>query len=189
MAQLYTGGRMVDILCPSWRDFDPEPTAKALAHINRFAGNYRVFSVAQHAVLVSEIVEELGGDIVQCIGALHHDDGEIVIGDVPSPVKELCPGLQQIEFGVQQAINVRYRCDVNDELVKEADMAARYAEVHAIVPEDERHHYTFKERPRAYVRNLVPWTPEAAERRYIQRHIELEQALLEERYGVCQGEA
>jgi hypothetical protein len=76
----------------SWRwvnPFDPDPEqldirdiARALAKRCRFGGHCRVFySVAQHSVIVSELVEQRGGDVEDVFAALMHDASEAYLGD------------------------------------------------------------------------------------------------------------
>jgi hypothetical protein len=61
--------------------FDPDPDqidigdiARALSNQCRFGGHCRAFySVAQHSVLVSVLVEQRGGDVEDVFAALMHD--------------------------------------------------------------------------------------------------------------------
>ncbi len=84
------------IMTVSGRHFwplDPQPAevhladiAHALANTCRFTGHCRQFySVAQHAVLVANLVERLAPELA--LAALHHDDAEAYLADVAHPVK------------------------------------------------------------------------------------------------------
>jgi hypothetical protein len=67
--------------------------ARALSRINRFTGNgSKPYSVAQHSVTLSYLVPKKLAK-----AALMHDVCEVFIGDVPSPVKKICPQLMEIE--------------------------------------------------------------------------------------------
>ena len=56
-------GRRVNPFDPDPEQLDIEDIARALANLCRFGGHSRVFySVAQHSVIVSELVEQRGGD-------------------------------------------------------------------------------------------------------------------------------
>ncbi len=64
-----------------------EDIAGGLARVCRFGAQaLRFHSVAQHAVLVSRLVEEAGHPNL-ALAALHHDSHEAFACDVPSPLK------------------------------------------------------------------------------------------------------
>lgn len=74
----------------TWRaSFNLEDIARALANICRFNGHVDFYSVAEHAVRVSKILEENGYDKMTQLIGLHHDDTEAYLGDIPSPQKKL----------------------------------------------------------------------------------------------------
>jgi hypothetical protein len=78
-----------------WIDYtDPDPSAIKIADIAqslsltcRFGGLIPFFfSVAQHALLVRQLVIDMGhSEFAQA--ALHHDSHEAFLGDVPTPLK------------------------------------------------------------------------------------------------------
>lgn len=85
--QTYTG-RRVEPLALTPEMVCLEDIAHALALQTRYTGHCREFySIAQHAVLVSHLVEALGGDLASQWWGLHHDDAEAYLGDWPRPVK------------------------------------------------------------------------------------------------------
>jgi 5'-deoxynucleotidase YfbR-like HD superfamily hydrolase len=49
------------------------------------------YSVAQHSVIVSELVEQRGGDAEDAFAALMHDATEAYLGDMPHPLKHRSP--------------------------------------------------------------------------------------------------
>jgi len=113
-------GRMVDIINPTPDQININDIAWGLSRIPRFAGHTITsvpYNVAQHSLLVEEIVRDLlkfiddtADDSVQealatwfneeieqtfdlsasrlSLKALLHDSAEVYIGDVPSPVKK-----------------------------------------------------------------------------------------------------
>lgn len=65
-----------------------EVIAHSLAQINRFTGHAtRPYSVAEHSVLVCDIVKTMGLDHHAQRAALMHDAHEAITGDMASPVK------------------------------------------------------------------------------------------------------
>lgn len=81
-------GRYVDLADPLPEDICLEDIAHHLSLLCRFGGSVRRFySVAEHAVLVSHRVRMQGGSVDQQLVALHHDDGEAYLVDIPSPMK------------------------------------------------------------------------------------------------------
>lgn len=89
----YTNGRVHPLnLVPS--EIDPVDVVWALSHRPRFLGHtkQRLYVVAQHACLVSRIVEQMLGHghpnvWRACYAALHHDVDEAYLPDIPSPIK------------------------------------------------------------------------------------------------------
>lgn len=63
--------------------------AHSLSHINRFNGHtFRPYSVAEHSLLVCDIVAAQGLDCHAQMLALLHDAHEALCGDVAAPVKQ-----------------------------------------------------------------------------------------------------
>ena len=85
-------GRFVNPFDPDPEQIDIDDIARALANVCRFGGHTRHFySVAQHSVIVSRLVEERGGDIEDTFAALMHDASEAYLGDMPHPIKHRSP--------------------------------------------------------------------------------------------------
>ena len=90
--QRMLSGRRLDLLNPSPSDIAIEDIAHGLARVARWNGQTvgdHAFSVAQHALLVEEIVAALepGIETRWRLAALLHDAPEYVIGDLISPFK------------------------------------------------------------------------------------------------------
>lgn len=93
----------------SFLDIDPEAIdigdiATALSNICRFTGHLdQHYSVAQHCVLVSHLVEPH-----LAFEGLMHDASEAYCGDVSSPLKARLPDYREIEGRVDRAIRAKY---------------------------------------------------------------------------------
>jgi len=75
-------GRFFNPFEPDLEQLDPGDIACALANLCRFGGHCRPFySVAQHSVIVSRLVEERGGDAEDVFAALMHDAAEAYLGN------------------------------------------------------------------------------------------------------------
>lgn len=174
------GCKAVDLINPTPEMFDPEDIAYSLAYEHRYGGNYGPYSVAQHAVLVCQVTQQLralefgramgmllAGEITaddlpsskECLqlalGALHHDDTEAVTGDTPQPVKSCCPDLKALEKRLEAAIMKRYDVDTMHPLIKEADRIVFCAEVRCLVPNAGQHLYGAYGDP-TYRRDMQP---------------------------------
>ena len=53
------------------------------------------WSILQHVLLVTFLVERDGGTVEEQYCALHHDDPEAIFLDMPAPIKEVCRDYQK----------------------------------------------------------------------------------------------
>lgn len=184
------GGKPIYVLYPRASDFDPTTTARSLSRIIRYSGNYGPYSVAQHATLVSAVVKQLGGTYSQQMAALHHDDSEMVVGDMPNPVKRLCPGFESIERRIQDAVGSRYMVDIHDEMVRKADLMMHHAEVHYLVPQRDKWMFDVEPPNFSLARDLIyPWDADKAMARYLDLHDELDERINIELAKTAKAEA
>lgn len=97
-------GQHIDYLNVHAEQINIEDIAVALSNICRFAGHVPEFySVAQHAVLCSQIVPA-----EFAFEALMHDAAEAYCQDIPAPLKRLLPDYQRIEEAVDIVIRQKY---------------------------------------------------------------------------------
>ena len=97
-------GRFFDLLAPEDYEYCIDEIAEALSNICRYTGHVKKFySVAEHSVLVSNIVPPR-----LALAGLLHDASEAFVGDVSSPLKKLLPEYKAIEERIQKAIADHY---------------------------------------------------------------------------------
>lgn len=173
------GGKRVFLDNPQPEDFEPELTARTLASETRYSGNYGDYHVAQHAVLVSRVLERaLKAKPYVVLAGLHHDDSEAVTGDLPKPVKTWLKlqtdVFERLESSLQDAVDKRYQINTRDPLVKKADEIVFHWEVMRLVPPEARWMYEpLPVVPEGLVLPaiwFVPWTKEEAYAAYMDVH-------------------
>lgn len=167
--QTFTGGRFWP-MDPRAEDVVLEDVAHHLSMKARFSGAVEDFlSVAQHSVQLSHVVP--GGPAVQ-YAALHHDDPEYVLPDIPTPVKPYVPGWKAIEDANERAIVLgAFRVDPDLlRLVKPYDKRIVGDEAAALL-RPARVPWTVRPVPLGI--EVKSWSPAEAEARYLARHREL----------------
>lgn len=119
---------------------DPKWNIRSIAHAlsqnARYNGNARYFySVAEHSVLVSLLVEQLNlGDPRE---ALLHDAHESIISDVPSPWKSILPDYRALEARLEVSLRAHFGLKPDkSEGIKRADWLALFIEAEALIPEE-----------------------------------------------------
>ncbi|HET6548471.1 MAG TPA: hypothetical protein VFG79_08450 [Solirubrobacter sp.] len=163
--------------------FDPDPEqldagdiARALANQCRFGGHCRVFySVAQHSVIVSELVEQRGGDVEDVFAALMHDAGEAYLGDMPHPLKHrsaLGAAFKEAEAHLERALRERFRIKPDVPAVKPADRALLATERRAFSA--ETWHWPELEGVEPLDIELTAWSPDEAARAFAERFAALD---------------
>jgi hypothetical protein len=185
-------GRFVDTSNPRAESIALEDIAHSLAATCRYGGHCRQFySVAEHAVFCSVRLERQGFGRRWQIAALHHDDAEAYLGDIPRPMKPLLGDVygrlsDQMDEVIVQALGLPISTAMfHDEVVKVVDTWSLLVEARFLLPsqgkgwylgEQGAHAWGLEEQPS---RIVVPdyWlgglTPRKAERLYLNRHKEL----------------
>ena len=109
--QTFTG-RAFFPLEPRPEDVDIKDIAHALARNCRYTGHVRapLYSVAQHSVLVSQVVSEGTKNVVEAMAGLLHDASEAYLSDIASPVKNdpRFAFYRDVEAKLEQAIAQRF---------------------------------------------------------------------------------
>lgn len=115
-------------------EFDIAVITHALAHQCRFTGHTKQFySVAEHSLLVSRIVEDLGlGDPFE---GLMHDAAEAYLSDIAAPWKALLPDYKKLEARIEVPLREWAGLPaVLSEGVKRADWLALFIEARHLIP-------------------------------------------------------
>src|SRR5215218_5038535 len=169
-------GRRVNPFDPDPDDLDIGDIARALGNLCRFGGHSRVFySVAQHSVIVSELVEQRGGDVEDVFAALMHDATEAYLGDMPHPIKhrsELGAAFKQAEDHLEQVIRKRFRIKPDVPDIKRVDRALLATERRAF--SGENWHWPELDGVEPLELEVIAWPPDAAARAFAARYAELD---------------
>ena len=169
-------GRRVNPFDPDPEQLDPGDIARALANQCRFGGHSRVFySVAQHSVIVSRVVEERGGDVEDVFAALMHDASEAYLGDMPHPLKHrsaLGAAFRDAEAQLETAIRDRFNIKRNVPEVKAVDRALLATERRAFSA--EAWHWPELDDVEPLDLELTAWSPDQAAAEFANRYAELE---------------
>lgn len=159
--------------------FDPHPDdiviediAGSEAKICRFAGHSLVFySVAQHSVIGSYILEQRTRNLLLAFGFLLHDSGEPYIGDMTRPLKrmpEMAP-YRAVDSNLNQVIGKKWGVDLEHPLIKDMDDEMLATERKLFMVPVEGWHL----RSKPLDIKIKPWTWQKAERMYLARYHEL----------------
>ena len=186
--QRMLSGRRLDLLDPSPMDIEIEDIAHGLARVARWNGQTvgeHAFSVAQHSVVVEEIVAHIQPDIAPKwrLAALLHDASEYVIGDMISPFKAaLGVDYKTFEERLETAIHVRFGLPAKTpplvkKLIKQADRACAFFEATQLAGFGHEEALAFFDAPpRGYSLKIEPQAPADAQAHYLRRFEVLSEA-------------
>ena len=179
--QRMLSGRRLDLLDPSPMDIEIEDIGHGLARVARWNGQTsgeHPMSVAQHSVVVEEIVAHLAPAIEARwrLAALLHDAAEYVIGDMISPFKAaLGLDYQAFEDRLASAIHIRFGLPAQvppdiKALIKAADRACAFFEATQLAGFGEKEAFKlFGKPPPGYRLRIEALAPAGAQARYLQR--------------------
>jgi 5'-deoxynucleotidase YfbR-like HD superfamily hydrolase len=179
--QRMLSGRRLDLLDPSPLDIEIQDIAHGLARVARWNGQTigeHGFSVAQHSLVVEEIVANIEPTLEPRwrLAALLHDASEYVIGDMISPFKaalgfnyrafeERLETAVQLRFGLPARLPARVKT-----LIKDADRASAFFEATQLAGFTHQEALTlFGRPPKGYLLTLQPMSPTEAQARYVAR--------------------
>lgn len=161
--QRMLSGRRLNLLDPSPFDIEIEDIAQGLSKVARWNGQTlgdHAFSVAQHSLLVLQILDQENGPYPNTLrlGTLLHDAAEYVIGDLISPFKRAINlEYKAFENQILGAIRLRFGLDarmtrLEERLIKKADSQAAYLEATQLAgfsPQEARHLFDVPKQIRA----------------------------------------
>ena len=181
-------GRRLDLLDPSPLDVEIDDIAHGLARVARWNGQTtgaHAFSVAQHCLVVDDLVRRLQPDIEPRwrLAALLHDAPEYVIGDMISPFKAaLGLDYRVFEDRLERAIHIRFGLPSKvpaeiKRLIKTADRISAYFEAIDLAGfgEDEAK-IIFGRPPKGLKLKLEPLPAADAETKFMERFERLSRA-------------
>lgn len=136
--------------------------AHHLAYANRFNGAFGHYSVAQHCVLASSLIED---DDLR-LAALLHDAPEAIYGDISSPIKKVIasPGLEALETYYHDLVDQTFGVDTRHPKVVECDLRMVVTEAKFFGAPLE--HFP-KVEPYPTVIGIAPWPAEEAKATFI----------------------
>ena len=149
---------------PETKHINIHDIAQSLSNLCRFNGHCQQFySVAQHSMLVAEMVpEELR------LVALLHDATEAYLGDVITPVKQQVDGFQKLEIRLWKRIASAF--DIQPELIElvhMADLMALATEKRDLMPQDTGEWPILKGIP-PHEDRIIPMAPALARQLFMQ---------------------
>lgn len=159
-------------LAPRVEDIRIEDIAHALSHQCRFSGHTRShYSVAEHSVRVSLLLEDWNFNVQTQLWGLLHDASEAYLVDLPAPLKVQPEfrAYRDAENRLMRAVCERFELPYDEPLeVRVADgvlLATEARDLMAYVPEhwDKLCHSPLPE-------PIVPWFPETARHNFLARY-------------------
>ncbi|TQV72507.1 YfbR-like 5'-deoxynucleotidase [Denitrobaculum tricleocarpae] len=183
--QRMLSGRRLNLLDPSPLDVEIEDIAQGLSRVARWNGQTSgdwAFSVAQHSLLVEELVRRLKPDTPSkwLLAALLHDAPEYVVGDMITPFKSaIGPDYKALENRLLAAIHLRFALPpvTPRELaraIKQADRTAAYLEATQLAgfsPSEAKR--LFGKQVEGEEIRLTPVQPDQARNAFLARFAEL----------------
>ncbi len=168
--ETFTGERFSP-LAPATSSIQIEDIAHALSNQCRFSGHSREhYSVAEHSVRVSELLETWGEDEDVQFWGLMHDASEAYLVDLPTPLK-------QSEFGAEyrraEGVLMATVCErfgmvkTQPQRVHLADAVLLATEARDLMPFKKEHWVGLAVRP--LDEKISPWMPKVAEFRFVER--------------------
>jgi hypothetical protein len=172
--ETFTGARFCP-LDPCIEDIRIHDIAHALSNQCRFSGHVRHFySVAEHSVRVSWLLESRTKSPRVWLKGLLHDASEAYLIDLPTPLKvngKIGREYREAEGRLMSAVWERFRLPRTGNIaIAWADAVMLATEVRDLMP-GRAEHWAGLTEPATW--RVVPWAPATAEREFLGRFDEL----------------
>jgi len=187
--QRMLSGRRLDLLDPSPVDIEIEDIAHGLARVARWNGQTsgdHAFSVAQHCLLVADVVKASRQKLERRweLAALLHDAPEYVVGDLISPFKAAVGiDYKGFELRLLAAIHIRFGLPAKlpeeiAKLIKRADRVAAFYEATELAGFSHAEARKFFGTPGGFSpETLTPLPTTIAEKQFVARYASLKLAV------------
>ena len=167
-----------------------EAIAGATSRLCRFTGHLidgvEIYSVAEHAVLVSHILENMGAPPEVIFQGLMHDASEAYLADIAAPFKGELGAYHAVESKVMDRIKEHFLLPKKfDYRVKLADWYALFIEARQIVLQNEQELGTWQgyeehgERSKHFQTPVQCWLPSMAKVQFLMRFAQVQDMMLE----------
>ncbi len=168
--ETYSGTRFLP-LTPNPDDICIQDIAHALSQQCRFSGHTRVhYSVAEHSVRVSQLLELWGESPPVILWGLLHDASEYALVDIPSPLKRerAFDAYRIAEDRMMMAVCDRFKMSRKQpKIVHKADAVLLATEARDLMPFKSEHWGALTEAP--LEKRIVPWPSAEAKRCFLVR--------------------
>lgn len=160
-------GEFFSFTDPLTSNFTIDDIAHALSNVCRYSGHVKEFySVAQHSVLVSHLVEPQNALL-----GLMHDATEAFLSDIPSPLKRILPDYCLIEKYIESCILTKFNLPTEHPSdIKKADLLALSTErANLLVPRS----WGVLDEIVPLDMEIIPLPPKQAKQQFLDRWYEL----------------
>ncbi len=176
--QTASGGRFYP-LAPRVKDVKILDIAQALSRNCRFTGHCsKFYSVAEHSVLVTSILDGWTDDPEVLMWGLLHDASEAYISDIARPVKQQpeFKFYRDMEKGVMDVIAAAFGLDPTEpSIVKDADTMALSLEAEQLMPNREKASWAWLPDSSRYARHhILGRSPDTAQSWFLETYHNLE---------------
>ena len=163
--------------------------ANATSRLCRFTGHLldgiEIYSVAEHSVLVSAILEKMGASPEVIFQGLMHDSSEAYLADIAAPFKGELGAYYAVESKVMRRVKEHFLLpDKFDYRIKLADWYALFIEARQIILSDEDELATwagyeeFGQRSLEFQTPVQCWLPSMAKVQFLMRFAQVQDMML-----------
>lgn len=165
--------------------------AAAISRQCRFTGHLlpevEHYSVAEHCVLVSALLKDMGASTKLQFAGLMHDAAEAYLSDIAAPFKRELGSYYEAEAKIEARINKKYGIELTDtehRVLKKADWIALWIEARQIVVRDPEEIESWKgyelhgEESKNFMTPVQCWNRSMAANTFLVRWAELADEML-----------